>query len=116
MLREFMATEPAASLVTDELIPGPEAQSDDALAAHIRRVIRTAQHPIGTCAMGIGHEAVVDAELKVHGVSNLRIIDASIMPVIVGGHTNAPTIMIGEKGADLVRGRAHAIAGLANGT
>jgi choline dehydrogenase len=114
MLREFMATEPAASLVTDELIPGPEVQNDDALAAHIRRVIRTAQHPVGACAMGNGHEAVVDAELKVRGVSDLRVIDASIMPVIVGGHTNAPTIMIGEKGADLVRGRAHAIAGPAD--
>ncbi len=114
MVRAFMATEPAASLVTGELTPGAEAQSDEALVAHIRAVIRTAQHPTSTCMMGQGPEAVVDAELKVHGVSNLRVIDASIMPAIVGGHTNAPTIMIGEKGADLVRGRAHVNAGLAD--
>jgi choline dehydrogenase len=112
MVRAFMATEPAASLVTGELTPGAEAQSDDALVAHIRAVIRTAQHPTSTCAMGHGPQAVVDPELRVRGVSNLRVIDASIMPVIVGGHTNAPTIMIAEKGADLVSGRAN--AGLAD--
>lgn len=105
MVREFMATAPASSLVTQELMPGPEARTDEALLAHIRRVIRTPQHPTSTCMMGLGPEAVVDPELKVHGVSGLRVIDASVMPVIVGGHTNAPTIMIGEKGADLVRGR-----------
>jgi choline dehydrogenase len=105
MVREFMATQPAASLVTAETLPGSETRSDEALLAHIRRVIRTPQHPAGTCAMGHGPQAVVDAELKVHGVSNLRVIDASIMPVIVGGHINAAAIMIGEKGADLVKGR-----------
>jgi choline dehydrogenase len=86
-------------------MPGAQAQTDEALLAHIRGVIRTPQHPTSTCMMGLGPDAVVDPELKVHGVSGLRVIDASIMPIIVGGHTNAPTIMIGEKGADLVRAR-----------
>jgi choline dehydrogenase len=115
MVREFMATAPASSLVTGELTPGPQAQTDEALLVHIRKVIRTPQHPTSTCMMGQGPEAVVDPELKVQGVSGLRVIDASIMPVIVGGHTNAPTIMIGEKGADLVRGRSiRAAEGLAS--
>jgi choline dehydrogenase len=105
LIREFMATSPASSLVEKELTPGLESNSDAALIAHIRRVIRTMQHPTSTCSMGIGHDAVVDPELRVHGLDGLRVIDASIMPIIVGGHINAPTIMIGEKGADLVLGR-----------
>jgi choline dehydrogenase len=104
MIREFMATEPAASLVESETVPGPQASSDEALAAHARSVMRTMQHPTSTCTMGTGSDAVVDPQLRVRGIAGLRVIDASIMPVIVGGHTNAPTIMIGEKGSDLVLG------------
>jgi choline dehydrogenase len=105
LVRSFMATAPAASLVSHERVPGVETQSDEELAAHIRQVVRTMQHPVGTCAMGIGSDAVVDPQLRVRGLQGLRVIDASIMPVIVGGHTNAPTIMIAEKGADLALGR-----------
>jgi len=68
----------------------------------VQRRAHTVYHPVGTCAMG----AVVDAELRVLGLEGLRVVDASVMPTITRGNTNAPTIMIGEKGADLIRGRA----------
>jgi choline dehydrogenase len=108
MVRDFMAVAPAASLVREEVLPGAQAVSDEALLAHIRQVIRTPQHPTSTCTMGQGPDAVVDPELRVHGLDGLRVIDASVMPVVVGAHTNATAIMIGEKGADLVLGRTAA--------
>lgn len=104
-VRRFFATAPAAGLVAQELKPGPAVQGDDAIDAHVRASVRTAMHPTSTCAMGTDGLAVVDGQLRVHGLSGLRIADASIMPTIVGGNTNAPTIMIAEKAADLVRGR-----------
>jgi choline dehydrogenase len=67
-------------------------------------------HPVGTCRIGSGPDAVVDPELRVHGVAGLRVADASVMPLIPGGNTNAPTIMIGERAADLIRGRVGATA------
>jgi choline dehydrogenase len=85
-----------------EIIPGDAAQSDDALRTFIRANARTVYHPVGTCAMGTGPQAVVDARLRVHGVKCLRVVDASIMPNIVSGNTNAPAIMIAEKAADLI--------------
>jgi choline dehydrogenase len=106
MVREFMAGEPIASLVEDELSPGREVISDDALLAHLRRSIRTMQHPTSTCAMGIGDDAVTDPELRVRGTERLRVVDASVMPRIVGGHTNAPTIMIAEKAAEMILGHS----------
>jgi len=63
-------------------------------------------HPVGTCAMGDGEDAVLDHELRVRGVDGLRVVDASVMPAITGGNTNAPTIMVAERAADLIRGRA----------
>ena len=105
-VRRFFATSPAAGLVAREIGPGPSVRSDTEIDAWLRANVRTAMHPTSTCAMGVDAMAVVDGQLRVHGLSGLRIADASIMPAIVGGNTNAPTIMIAEKAADLVTGRA----------
>ncbi len=88
-----------------EMLPGPDAQDDSALRRHITRYAATLYHPVGTCKMGNDPESVVDSELRVHGVERLRVVDASVMPTVIGGNTNAPTIMIAEKAADLIRGR-----------
>jgi choline dehydrogenase len=77
---------------------------DEDLAADLRRRVELIYHPVGTCKMGSDEDAVVDAQLRVRGVDGLRVADASIMPVITGGNTNAPAIMIGERAADLIRG------------
>jgi choline dehydrogenase len=86
-----------------EIAPGADIQSDEALEAYIRNGCSTVWHPVGTCKMGNDPMAVVDPELRVHGVEGLRVVDASIMPKIVTGNTNAPTIMIGEKAADFIK-------------
>jgi choline dehydrogenase len=86
-----------------EIAPGAEVQSDEAIEAYIRNNCGTVWHPVGTCKMGTDSTAVVDPELRVHGVEGLRVVDASIMPTITTGNTNAPTIMIGEKAADLIK-------------
>ena len=103
-VRRFFATAPASDWSPQELKPGPQVQGDAAIDAHLRANVRTAMHPTSTCAMGTDSLAVVDGQLRVHGLSGLRIADASIMPAIVGGNTNAPTIMIAEKAVDLIRG------------
>ncbi len=79
--------------------------TDEALVEHIRATAQTLYHPVGTCAMGPADAAVVDTELRVHGIDNLRVVDASVMPTVPRGNTNAPTIMIAERAADLIRGR-----------
>jgi choline dehydrogenase len=104
--REFFATEPIAGMIQGERTPGPAVQSDAEIDAYARSTIGVAHHACGTCAMGSGPEAVVDAELKVRGLEGLRVVDASIMPTVAGGHTNAVVIMIAEKAADLLRGQA----------
>ncbi len=86
-----------------ERFPGAAVSSDAALAEYVREVAETCYHPVGTCKMGSDSLAVVDARLRVHGVEGLRVVDASIMPTIVSGNTHAPTIMIAEKAADLIR-------------
>ncbi len=91
-------------IVDSELYPGPDARSDADLIDFIRRAAETDYHPAGTCRMGVDLEAVVDPNLRVRGVEGLRVCDSSIMPALVSGNTNAPSIMIGEKGADLIRG------------
>jgi choline dehydrogenase len=104
-VREFFSTPPASTLVAEERVPGIAVQSDDEIDAWVRRMVGTAMHPTSTCAMGIDDRAVVDAELRVHGLEGLRIVDASVMPTIPGGNTNAPVIMIAEKASDLILGR-----------
>jgi choline dehydrogenase len=88
--------------VMDEIYPGVAATSDDALLDYVRRTGVSNQHPTSSCAMGIGSNSVVDPRLRVHGIAGLRVADASIMPVVVGGNTNAPSIMIGEKAAAMI--------------
>jgi len=87
----------------DELHPGASATSDADLAKFLRNEVETLYHPVGTCKMGNDALAVVDARLRVHGVERLRVVDASVMPVVPAGNTNAPTIMIAEKAADMIR-------------
>jgi len=78
-------------------------EDDQSLQTHINKSLETLYHPVGTCKMGIDEGAVVDHELKVHGIRSLRVVDASIMPTIVSGNTNAATIMIAEKAADMIQ-------------
>lgn len=85
-----------------ELVSPPDCSSDDAILLHIQKQMETVYHPIGTCKMGNDEMAVVDDQLRVHGIEGLRVIDASIMPTIVSGNTNAPVYMIAEKGADMI--------------
>jgi len=107
MMRE-VARQPALDPYrSEELFPGVDIQSDEAVDAWIRSVAETIYHPVGTCRMGADGDsmAVVDAQLRVHGLTGLRVIDASVMPTLVGGNTNAATIMIAEKAADMIRDR-----------
>jgi choline dehydrogenase-like flavoprotein len=86
----------------EELHPGAAAQTDEELFVKAKERLGTVFHPVGTCKMGNDPMAVVDADLKVYGVENLRVVDASIMPTLISGNTNAPTIAIAEKAADLI--------------
>jgi choline dehydrogenase len=106
LAREIAAQPPLAELVARELKPGAEVRERDALEADLRRRLMLIYHPVGTCRMSDeGEDAVVDSRLRVHGLDALRVVDASVMPVIPGGNTNAPTIMIAERASDLIRGR-----------
>ena len=89
-----------------EVQPGPEVQEDAALVDYIRRAASTVHHPCGSCRMGPDGNAVVDSQLRVHGIEGLRVADASVFPSVVGGNTNAAVVMIAEKAADLIRGVA----------
>jgi choline dehydrogenase len=104
--RRIYNTPPMGDLLASERTPGVEVDSDDELDAYIRANCYCAQHPTSTCAMGIGSMAVVDPELRVIGVEGLRVADASVMPTVPGGNTNLPCIMVGEKAADLIKGRS----------
>ena len=95
--RELFATSPLASAVGEELAPGTQCQSDNDMVEWIKNNAETTYHPVGTCKMGSDPLAVVNNELCVHGISGLRVADASIMPTLTSGNTNAPSIMIGEK-------------------
>jgi len=100
--RRLAGTEPLARFVAHETNPGAQLRSEE-LLAYARQQGTTIYHPVGTCAMGRHAQAVVDPELRVIGVDGLRVVDASVMPRIISGNTNAPTIMIAEKAADLIR-------------
>lgn len=103
--RQLMQTAPLAGYIHKELFI-KEEPDDAALEQHIRARSDTIYHPVGTCKMGQDNMAVVDPELKVRGLAGLRVVDASVMPRLIGGNTNAPTIMIAEKAADMIRGHA----------
>jgi choline dehydrogenase len=101
--REILRAEPFDPYRGDEVWPGEDRQTDAELAEHVRETGITNYHPVGTCRMGDDESAVVDDRLRVHGVDGLRVVDASVMPVLTDGNTNAPSIMIGERGAELIR-------------
>ncbi len=104
LAREIAAQGPLGEIVVKELKPGPGVEEREDLEADLRRRLMLIYHPVGTARMSDTHElAVVDSKLRVHGLEGLRVIDASVMPTIVGGNTNAATIMIGEKASDLIR-------------
>lgn len=100
--RSIAQTPPMKDCIESEISPGKDAQTDDDLQRHCRAKGLSLLHAVGTCRMGVRDDAVVDPKLRVRGIMNLRVIDASIMPRIVSGNTNAASIMIGEKGADLL--------------
>ena len=104
-LLETVETGPMRNYVDRPFMPGRRAPSESDLVEHLRQATQTLYHPVGTCAMGDGEASVVDPELRVRGVDGLRVADASVMPVVPRGNTNAPTVMVGEKAADLIRGR-----------
>lgn len=101
--RELVSTGPISEYVGEEAFPGPAIASAAAMETYIRSIAVTAQHPACTCRMGADDESVVDAQLRVHGMEGLRVADASVMPTLIGGHTNAPAIMIGERAADFIK-------------
>jgi choline dehydrogenase-like flavoprotein len=104
LAREIAAQGPLAEIVVKELKPGSEVSDREQLEADLRRRLMLIYHPVGTARMSDTHaHAVVDSRLRVHGVQGLRVVDASVMPTIVGGNTNAPTIMIAERASDLIR-------------
>ena len=102
-IRDLTSQPALKDWVTREVYPGPEVQTDEALAEYARSFVGSYHHQVGTCAMGTSAMSVVDPELRVYGVKGLRVADASIMPAVPSGNTNAPAIMIGEKCADLIK-------------
>jgi choline dehydrogenase len=103
--RRVLQSPAFARYQAEEFLPGPSVQSDEELKEYIRAQAATVHHPSGSCKMGVGDDAVVDPQLKVHGMEGLRVVDASIFPFVMGGNTNAPVVMVAEKGADMILGR-----------
>lgn len=104
--REIMSQSALSRYIKREHFPGDSMRTQADYEDYARRCGRTGYHPVGTCKMGIDAAAVVDPQLRVHGIEGLRVVDSSVMPRLVSANTNAPSIMIGEKGADLLLGRA----------
>jgi choline dehydrogenase len=103
--RDIYSQRPLADLVDGEILPGPHVKTNADLGDYLRRTATQRCHGVGTCAMGVDSDAVVDAQLRVQGIDGLRVVDASVIPDETTGNTYAPTIMIGEKAADMIRGR-----------
>ncbi|MXX66420.1 MAG: alanine-phosphoribitol ligase [Chloroflexi bacterium] len=101
--RRFLATRALSGLVREERVPGAAVADDDQIREYIRGWAKTGHHPVGSCAMGNGEMAVVDNQLRIRGLDRLRVIDASVMPRLVSGNTQAPTYMIGERGAAIIQ-------------
>ena len=106
MMREIAGQSALSPLRGAEALPGADVQTDEQIDTFIRTFGETIYHPVGTVAMGIQDEDPVDGELRVRGVDGLRVVDASVMPTLIGGNTNAPTIMVAEKAADMILGKA----------
>jgi choline dehydrogenase-like flavoprotein len=110
-LMRHILTQPALARHGGRELPAPAAaQSDEEIARFIRERSDTIYHPVGSCRMGPGEHDVVDARLRVKGLAGLRVVDASVMPRIVSGNTTAPTMMIAEKAADLIKAAARSAA------
>ena len=107
-VRRIMAAPAMQRFVEHEHEPGASMVGDEEILDYIRQRGTTAYHPTTTCRMGTDAGAVVDPRLRVHRIGGLRVVDASVMPALVSGHTNAPTIMIAEKAADMIRADAKA--------
>jgi len=105
LAREIMRQKALQPYVLREVLPGPNLQSDAELFDYACRTSKTDHHPVGTCRMGNDAMAVVTPDLRLRGIEGLRVCDASVMPRVPSSNTNAPTIMVGEKGADLILGR-----------
>ena len=101
--RRLLQSEAFAPFIKHEFMPGLNVDNDEDVREYIRKWSKTDYHPVGSCSMGDGETAVVDTQLRVHGLEGLRVIDASVMPKLVSGNTQAPSIMIGEKGAAIMR-------------
>ncbi|MHC4363757.1 MAG: GMC family oxidoreductase, partial [Planctomycetota bacterium] len=101
--REIISQGALKPYLGSERFPGPDAKTNDEILAYIRQYGSVDYHPVGTCKMGTDDMAVVDSNLRVHGIEGLRVVDASIIPTLISGNTNAPSIMIGEKGAAIIR-------------
>jgi choline dehydrogenase len=99
---QIAATDPFRSLVTEQIRPGPEVKSDEEIADFVRQVGSTVFHPCGTCRMGEDDKAVVDSQLRVRGIDGLRVADASVMPAMPSPNIHPATIMVAEKGSDII--------------
>jgi choline dehydrogenase len=106
LARRIYATAPQSALIAREIAPGASVESDADLEAYIRARAGVTQHPVGTCAMGTGSDAVLDPQLRVRGIAGLRVVDASVMPTVPGANTNGAVVMIAEKAADLILGKS----------
>ena len=104
--REIASAGPLAAVLGEEWSPGGTVHTRDGLRDAVRNTLESLYHPVSSCRMGTDDSSVVDPQLRVHGIDGLRVVDASVMPTLVRGNTNAPTMMIAERAADLIAGRS----------